>query len=74
MINRYMDPPKPVYKDLFSLVKDKDYFVITTNVDETLRVCGGNLRRFLTAKSLKLLITLTGFAIRYYNFLLINTF
>ena len=32
-INRYMDPPKPVYSDLFSLVKDREYFVITTNVD-----------------------------------------
>ena len=25
-INRYMDPPKPVYKDLFELVKDKGLF------------------------------------------------
>ena len=32
-VNRYMDAPKPVYKDLLSLVRDKDYFVITTNVD-----------------------------------------
>ena len=31
--NRYIDPPKPVYKDLLELVKEKDYFVITTNVD-----------------------------------------
>lgn len=31
-INRYMDAPKPVYQELFKLVKDKDYFVITTNV------------------------------------------
>ena len=33
MINRYMDAPKPVYEDLLSLVKNKDYFVLTTNVD-----------------------------------------
>lgn len=32
-INRYMDAPKPVYDNLYELVKDKDYFVITTNVD-----------------------------------------
>ncbi len=32
-VNRYMDIPKKVYSNLFSLVKDKDYFVITTNVD-----------------------------------------
>lgn len=33
MVNRYMDAPKPVYKELLNLIKDKDYFVITTNVD-----------------------------------------
>ena len=32
-INRYMDAPKPVYDRLYKLVKDKDYFVLTTNVD-----------------------------------------
>lgn len=32
-INRYMNPPKPVYEKLFELVRDKDYFVLTTNVD-----------------------------------------
>lgn len=32
-INRYMDAPKPVYNILFELVKNKDYFVLTTNVD-----------------------------------------
>ena len=32
-VNRYMDIPRKVYSNLFSLVKDKDYFVITTNVD-----------------------------------------
>lgn len=31
-VNRYMDPPKPVYQKLYELVKDKDYFVLTTNV------------------------------------------
>ncbi len=31
--NRYIDAPKPVYQNLYELVKDKDYFVITTNVD-----------------------------------------
>ncbi len=39
-INRYLDPPKPVYDDLFSLVKDKDYFVITTNVDHCFQKAG----------------------------------
>ncbi len=39
-INRYMDPPKPVYEDLLSLVKDRDYFVITTNVDHCFQKAG----------------------------------
>lgn len=32
-INRYMEAPRPVYHKLYDLVKDKDYFVLTTNVD-----------------------------------------
>ncbi len=39
-INRYMDAPKPVYEDLLDLVKDKDYFVITTNVDHQFQKAG----------------------------------
>lgn len=31
--NRYINPPKPVYKDLFKILSNKDYFIITTNVD-----------------------------------------
>ena len=38
--NRYIDPPKPVYKDLLALVKEKDYFVITTNVDHQFQRAG----------------------------------
>ncbi len=32
-VNRYMDTPKPLYQKLLGIVKDKDYFVLTTNVD-----------------------------------------
>lgn len=39
-INRYMDPPKPVYNQLYELVKDKDYFVLTTNVDHCFQKAG----------------------------------
>ncbi len=39
-INRYMNPPKPVYEELFWLVKDKDYFVLTTNVDHCFQKAG----------------------------------
>ena len=38
--NRYIDSPRPVYKDLLDLVKDKDYFVITTNVDHQFQRAG----------------------------------
>ena len=31
-INRYLDAPRPVYKDLLRLLDGKDYFVLTTNV------------------------------------------
>ena len=34
LYNRYTEPPKPVYRELYALVKDKNYFVITTNVDD----------------------------------------
>lgn len=40
MINRYMDAPIPVYEELFELVKDKNYFVITTNVDHCFQKAG----------------------------------
>ena len=39
-INRYMDAPKPVYHKLYDLVKDKDYFVLTTNVDHCFQKAG----------------------------------
>ena len=39
-INRYMDAPKPVYEKLLRLVADKDYFVITTNVDHCFQKAG----------------------------------
>ncbi len=44
-INRYMDAPKPVYDRLLELVKDKDYFVITTNVDHCFQKAGFDKKR-----------------------------
>ncbi|MEI3551071.1 MAG: Sir2 silent information regulator family NAD-dependent deacetylase [Acutalibacteraceae bacterium] len=38
--NRYVDPPKSTYSDLLRLVKDKDYFIITTNVDHCFQKVG----------------------------------
>ena len=44
-INRYQDAPKPVYNDLLKLVQDKDYFVITTNVDHCFQKAGFDKKR-----------------------------
>ena len=43
--NRYVEAPKPVYRDLFELVKDKDCFVITTNVDHQFQTAGFDKNR-----------------------------
>ncbi len=39
-VNRYVDAPKPVYKDLLKLVDGKEYFAITTNVDHCFQRAG----------------------------------
>ena len=44
-INRYLDAPKPVYSDLFQLVQEKDYFVLTTNVDHQFQKAGFDRHR-----------------------------
>ena len=44
-INRYSAAPKPVYSDLLGLVSDKDYFVITTNVDHLFQKSGFDKKR-----------------------------
>ena len=44
-INRYMDAPKLVYHKLYNLVKDKDYFVLTTNVDHCFQRAGFDKHR-----------------------------
>ena len=43
--NRYIDAPKPVYQELLELVKDKNYFVITTNVDHQFQRAGFDKNR-----------------------------
>ena len=44
-INRYQDAPRPVYENLLKLVKDKDYFVLTTNVDHCFQKAGFDKKR-----------------------------
>ena len=43
--NRYIDAPSDVYPNLLSLVKDKDYFVLTTNVDHQFQRAGFDKKR-----------------------------
>lgn len=44
-LNRYSNPVKPVYDNLYKLVKDKNYFVITTNVDHCFQKAGFDKKR-----------------------------
>ena len=43
--NRYTDVDNGVYKRLFGLVRDKDYFVLTTNVDHQFQKAGFDKKR-----------------------------
>ena len=44
-VNRYMNPPTDLYNKLYETVKDKDYFVITTNVDHCFQKAGFDKKR-----------------------------
>jgi len=44
-INRYTPPPFPLYDRLLTLVRDKDYFVLTTNVDHCFQRAGFDKKR-----------------------------
>ncbi len=43
--NRYAQPAGKPYRNLLALVRDKDYFVITTNVDHQFQLAGFDKRR-----------------------------
>ena len=43
--NRYVEAPKSVYKDLLTLIEDKDCFVVTTNVDHQFQRAGFDKNR-----------------------------
>ena len=45
LINRYEDPPRPVYDTLLKLVEGRDYFVLTTNVDHCFQKAGFDKKR-----------------------------
>lgn len=44
-VNRYEPIPKETYAELFRIVKDKDYFVLTTNVDHCFQRAGFDKHR-----------------------------
>ena len=44
-INWYLDAPKPTYQNLLQLMQDKDYFVLTTNVDHCFQKAGFDKKR-----------------------------
>lgn len=44
-INRYRDEENGVYRQLLELVRDKDYFVLTTNVDHLFQKAGFDKKR-----------------------------
>ena len=49
LVNRYEKAPKPVYDHLLELVQDRDYFVLTTNVDHQFQMaCFDKKRLFYT--------------------------
>lgn len=45
LVNRYERAPKPVYDQLLDLVRGKDYFVLTTNVDHQFQLAGFDKQR-----------------------------
>lgn len=40
LLNRFDPPALPLYKELYDIVKDKEYFVLTTNVDHQFHKAG----------------------------------
>lgn len=44
-VNRYVEAPRPVYRRLLELVRGRDYFVLTTNVDHQFQMAGFDKRR-----------------------------
>lgn len=45
MCNRYDPVPTPLYEQLLSIVRDRDYFVLTTNVDHCFQRAGFDKQR-----------------------------
>ena len=63
-INRYQNAPKPVYESLLKLVQDKDYFVITTNVDHCFQKAGFDKKRLSIRKEIAVCSSAVSRAVR----------
>jgi len=46
-MNRFDPPALPLYTELYDLVKNKEYFVLTTNVDHQFYKAGFDEKRYL---------------------------
>ena len=63
-INRYMDAPKPVYDDILKLVQNRDYFVITTNVDHCFQKAGFDKKRLFYTQAITVCSSAVSRAVR----------
>lgn len=50
MINRFLPPAMPLYRQLYEIVKEKDYFVLTTNVDHQFQKAGFETERIFATQ------------------------
>lgn len=51
-INRYQPAPQSTYQNLLHLVQDKDYFVLTTNVDHQFQQAGFDKNVYSTRRAI----------------------
>lgn len=50
MLNRFLPPALPLYQQLYDIVKQKDYFVLTTNVDHQFHKAGFQTERIFATQ------------------------
>ncbi|MDE6128136.1 MAG: Sir2 silent information regulator family NAD-dependent deacetylase, partial [Lachnospiraceae bacterium] len=50
MINRFLPPALPLYQQLYEIVKEKEYFVLTTNVDHQFQKAGFQTERIFATQ------------------------
>ena len=50
IINHFLPPALPLYNQLYEIVKEKDYFVLTTNVDHQFQKSGFQMERIFATQ------------------------